>query len=452
MAQHEIRDPIHVFIRLEDDEREVLDSPPFQRLRHIHQLALTFLVYPGATHKRFEHSLGVMELASRIFDVVTHPDNVDEQTVKECPELIDEGKKFYWRTVLRMAALCHDLGHLPFSHAGEEKLLPEGFDHEDLTRGLIQEKMSTIWEEWSPPLVTEDIVKLAVGPAKASDLPDWTTWQYILADIITGGAFGADRMDYLLRDSHYSGVAYGKFDHFRLIDTLRILPMPLEPEEAGSRATEFSLGVELGGLHSAESMLLARYFMFSQVYFHHVRRIYDFHLQDFLQEWLPKRMFSTNLEEHLQLTDNEVTAALLEASRDKQGKGHVHAERILKRRHFKLLYEPKPNDIDVNPSASRAVFKALGCEFGASNFHIDEYPGKNASTHFPVRMRDGEVSSSAGVSDVLTRVPVAKAEYVFVERSIFEQAGTWLRRNQKGIIELEPEQETEDEKQTESKS
>ena len=67
---HEIRDPIHVFIRLDSDEREVLDSKPFQRLREIHQLALTYLVYPGATHRRFEHSLGVMELATRIFDVV----------------------------------------------------------------------------------------------------------------------------------------------------------------------------------------------------------------------------------------------------------------------------------------------------------------------------------------------------------------------------------------------
>ncbi len=67
---HEIRDPIHVFIRLSTDERNIVDTTPFQRLRHIHQLALTYLVYPGATHKRFEHSLGVMELASRVFDVI----------------------------------------------------------------------------------------------------------------------------------------------------------------------------------------------------------------------------------------------------------------------------------------------------------------------------------------------------------------------------------------------
>ena len=72
---HEIRDPIHVFVRLDSDERKVLNSRCFQRLRHIHQLALTYLVYPGATHKRFEHSLGVMELAARVYDVVTNPLN-----------------------------------------------------------------------------------------------------------------------------------------------------------------------------------------------------------------------------------------------------------------------------------------------------------------------------------------------------------------------------------------
>ena len=74
--RHEIRDPIHVFVYLDSEERKVLDSRPFQRLRYIHQLGLSYLVYPGATHKRFEHSLGVMELASRVFDIVTHRDAI----------------------------------------------------------------------------------------------------------------------------------------------------------------------------------------------------------------------------------------------------------------------------------------------------------------------------------------------------------------------------------------
>ncbi len=227
--RHEVRDPIHVFIHFDSDERMVLNSRPFQRLRHIHQLGLSYLVYPGATHKRFEHSLGVMELAGRIFDVVTRREHVTDRIKSLLPEITDDDKLRYWRRVLRMAALCHDLGHLPFSHAAEEALLPSGWNHERLTVELIQSReMQEIWQRMTPPLRSEDIIKLAVGPKKAKDLP-FTDWEAILAEIIVGDAFGVDRMDYLLRDSYHTGVAYGRFDHFRLTDTLRILPPPPSP-------------------------------------------------------------------------------------------------------------------------------------------------------------------------------------------------------------------------------
>ena len=131
---HEIRDPIHVFIKLDSQERQVLDSQPVQRLRHINQLALTYLLYPGATHKRFEHSLGVMELASRIFDVVTHPEHLSDNIRDLFPQINDLDKCKYWRRVLRMAALCHDIGHLPCSHASEDELLPTVWTHEKITR------------------------------------------------------------------------------------------------------------------------------------------------------------------------------------------------------------------------------------------------------------------------------------------------------------------------------
>lgn len=219
---HEFRDPIHTFISVRTDERRVIDSRPFQRLRNIHQLALTYLVYPGATHKRFEHSLGVMELASRIFDVVTSPQNVFHDTVRNI--IPDEEGRRYWKAVLRMAALCHDIGHLPFSHAAEAELLPANYDHERLTKELIySEEMRQIWNSMTPPLRADDIVKLAVGAKKAFPL-QLSTWEAILSEIIVGDAFGADRMDYLLRDSYHAGVQYGTFDQHRLINTLRILP------------------------------------------------------------------------------------------------------------------------------------------------------------------------------------------------------------------------------------
>ncbi len=278
---HEIRDPIHTFIRLDSDERRVLDSRPLQRLRHVHQLALSYLVYPGATHKRFEHSLGVMELASRVFDVVTSSEHIYHDSVRELLPKNDQLR--YWRRVLRMAALCHDVGHLPFSHAAEVELLPEGWDHERLTLEMIRgDEMESLWGDTTPPLRPLDIVKLSVGPGKMAKYAQvdvvsdhdavYTDWEAILAEIIVGDAFGVDRMDYLLRDSYHAGVVYGRFDHYRLIDTLRILPS----EHIGSK--EPVLGVDHGGLRSAEALLLARFFMFSQVYFHPVRRIYDIHL------------------------------------------------------------------------------------------------------------------------------------------------------------------------------
>src|SRR5688572_19714274 len=142
---HEIRDPIHVFVRLDSDERRVVDSDPYQRLRHIHQLAMTYLIYPGATHRRFEHCLGVMEVATRIYDVVTNPRNIAPyESVREIlpePGLID-----YWRRILRMAALCHDMGHLPFSH-GPEDLLPKGIKHETFSLAIIRsDLMKEHWE------------------------------------------------------------------------------------------------------------------------------------------------------------------------------------------------------------------------------------------------------------------------------------------------------------------
>jgi HD superfamily phosphohydrolase len=250
-----------------------------------------------------------MELAGRVFDVITMRDHVLPTVAELIPEIVDRNKLPYWRQALRMAALCHDIGHLPFSHAAEKELLPEGWNHERLTRELIlNSPLREIFEQMTPPLRPLDVVKLAVGKKKAPDL-QFSTWETILAEIIVGDGFGVDRIDYLLRDSHHSGVAYGRFDHYRLIDTLRVLPdAPAEKDHPNTGAPV--LGIDAGGLHSAEALMLARFFMYTQVYFHHVRRIYNIHLKDFLQSWLPGGRFPTDLRQHLQITDNEATAAM----------------------------------------------------------------------------------------------------------------------------------------------
>lgn len=352
---HEIRDPIHVFIKLDSDERRIVDSRPFQRLRHIRQLALTSLVYPGATHSRFEHSLGVMELATRMYDVVTADDHVNDEIKELLPPLGGSFDRTYWRRVLRVAALCHDMGHLPFSHAAEKDLLPEGWTHERLSEGFIRSpEISGILDEMK--LKVDDVVRLALGPEKAEEL-SFDPWETLLAELIVGDAFGSDRMDYLLRDSHHLGVAYGRFDYHRLIDTLRILRQP--PSDESGAVAEVALGVEEGGLRSAEALLLARYFMFSQVYLHPIRRIYDIHLADFLKLWLPGSIFSTDPDAMLAVTDNEVLSALADVARQADSSLGEAAERIVLRRHFKEVYAFNPGDRAINPDATRIVFQQL---------------------------------------------------------------------------------------------
>ncbi len=359
-----------------------MDSRPFQRLRQIHQLALTYLVYPGASHKRFEHSLGVMELADRVFHIVTHPNNLTDDIRAIIPEISETDKRAYWRSVLRMAALCHDLGHLPFSHAAEEVLLPNGCNHESLTIEIIRsDEMQAIWQQMTPPLRSDDIVKLAVGQKGARDLA-FTDLESILAEIIVGDVFGVDRIDYLLRDSYHTGVAYGRFDHNRLIDTMRILPSP--PSSADHQSKEPTLGVEEGGLHSAEALLLARYFMYSQVYFHPIRRIYDIHLRDFLTSFLPTGTFPTEIEAHLEMTDNEVLSALREAAANSTKKGHKYARRIMKREHFKLLYQRNPDDIRRNPDAVQSIYAGVSKEFGKEYIEIDTYAQSGGILDFPI--------------------------------------------------------------------
>jgi len=436
----EIRDPVHVFVRLDKGESRVLDSRPVQRLRHIHQLGLSCLVYPGASHKRFEHSLGVMELATRVFDVVTNKDNVRNGIGRLLPEIQDEDKLRYWRRVLRVAALCHDLGHLPFSHGAEKELLPTGLTHESLTRELILgPDMKSMLGDMTPPLRAEDVAKLAVGHAKVKDVT-FSNWEAILSEIITGDAFGVDRMDYLLRDSHHMGVAYGRFDHFRLIDTIRILSPP--SEDGGKDLPEPAMGVELGGLQSAEAMLLARYFMYSQVYYHHVRRIYDIHLKDFLVNWLPGGQFDTDLERFIRMTDNQVTAAMVDAAYDPCDQLHELARRVVCREHFRLLYERNPEDVKKNREAGSAVYEHAKEKFGPEDVRHDKRTQTGGAPDFPVLMRDERVESSYSLSATLQKLPEAAFDCVFVSPRRRVDAEQWLHNNRDKIIR--PKEENQD--------
>jgi HD superfamily phosphohydrolase len=296
-----------------------------------------------------------------------------------------------------------------------------------LTEELIfSEEMGPLWGEIK--VQAQDVAKLAVGPKKYRGRGEtFTDWEAILAEIIVGDAFGVDRMDYLLRDSHHAGVGYGKFDHFRLIDTIRILP------KAGDTG-EPTLGIDEGGLHSAEALLLARYFMYTQLYFHPIRRIYDIHLKNFLKAWLPGGCFSTKLADHLSQSDNEVTAAMQQAANNPALPGHDPASRIFHRQHHRLFYRRNPNDQKVNPEAGRLIYDAARGQFGDTNVHYDTYTERNRRLDFPVSMQDGRVVSCLGLSDTIKNVPVAAVDFVYVEPRLREDAERWLNGHRDEVI------------------
>lgn len=432
---YEFRDPIYGFITLNEREKAVVDSEPFQRLRHIHQLGLSSLVYPSATHKRFEHSLGVMHLAGRVFDVAArniHPDIRKNETFIE---MADPSNRDYWRGTLRLAALCHDLGHLPFSHVAEIELLPDGWDHERLTVAYIKNGpgMAKLWRR-RPPVYAREIAKLAVGKKKLPKA-EFSVWEEVMSEIIVGDAFGVDRMDYLLRDSYHCGVAYGHFDHHRLIDTFRILP---EFEESSQPA----LGVEEGGLHVAEALLLARYFMFTQVYYHPTRRIMDLHLQQFLSKYLEDSEFSTNLSDHLSTTDNEIYSALLKAAKDSTKPGHEQAARIVNRKHFRLVTKKDIND----PDAGEAIAQEAREKFGKSKIIRDFIPPKSQNINFPVWCNRGKrterVESSVNISAILSKVPPLIIDRIYCAPEIFEDVDDWYQKNRKAILSTVRRRET----------
>jgi len=219
-----IRDPVHGYMEVDTDLLPVLDSPPVQRLRHIKQLGFDYLVYPGANHSRFEHSLGTMHLARLMCNQLSL-DNEDTRLVTA-------------------AALLHDVGHGPYSHVLEQVMREVmGREHDDVRQILESGPINTVLQS------------LDIDPTEVSQI---IAGSHCYAEIIHGD-LDVDRMDYLMRDAHYTGVPYGTVDSHRLIRTTIMCNDRLVLTEAG--------------ISAAESLLMARTLMRPSVYYHHVSRI-----------------------------------------------------------------------------------------------------------------------------------------------------------------------------------
>lgn len=429
--RHELRDGIHGFIVFDQVEKKLIDSAPMQRLRCIHQLAMCYQIYPGAEHKRFEHSLGVMEVASRIFDQLFDSRvRFSDQVHSRISAHLDDDQRQYWRRVVRLAAMLHDVGHLPFSHAAEKELLPEGWNHERLTADIIRySEISEILKEYRPPIDPEDVIDVAWDAKKRAQTEPGKVlgqWKSLLNEIICGNTFGADRIDYLLRDSWHTGVPYGRFDPHRLIAGLILL---VDPSNG-----ELTVGLDIGAIHTAEALLLARYFMYTQVYFHDVRRAYDLHLKEFLWQLLGERPFPTDWKKLLEVSDEEVIVQLREATAEGSHRWHKLASRVHCRKHFRTVYELVSTHKKKRPTIFNDMVAAAVEEFGKEVIRYDSYGPKSESNDFPVMTENNFVESSLQVSGVIATLQPVEIGLIFADPTISERAKGWADDKVKALL------------------
>ena len=331
MRWFEIRDPIYGFIEFNEWERDIINHPVFQRLRRIRQLGLTSMIYPGAMHTRFEHSLGVMHLATKMFDNIIKKDK--NKRLLEDELGYGEGGFERDKQLLRLAALLHDVGHAPFSHASEE-LFPSNpknnkyFKHEDYTVAIIKGPLREAIEKHpingNYRIRADEVSDLIMGNPKI--LGKRVFWKVIISSQLD-----ADRGDYLLRDSLHCGVKYGIYDVERLLVTLALGKDP----ESG----DIKLGVKEGGWHVAESLIIARYQMFTQVYYHKTRRAYDYMLKEALKETIGKYPSPNEIDKFIEYDDYVMWNLM-------KGKNSGWFGKIINRDHIRMVLQTKETPVE----------------------------------------------------------------------------------------------------------
>lgn len=289
-----IKDPIHGYIKVYEHELQLLNTPAFQRLRRIRQLTAAHYVYPGATHTRFSHSLGVMHTSGLFVN------NLLEPFVKSRD--LDKKRAEYYFFLIRLWGLTHDLGHGPFSHTFDIAVLQDfKLNHELMSARIVKEdpEISKIING----LQDLGITSKRLHECLIETREEWKTRRKIGKTKHTENAFyqilkgfySTDIIDYLLRDNHYTGAGYGNFDWQRLILT--------------SQLHLNEVAVDIKAKEALEAFLLSRMFMFATVYYHRTSRAVERVIMDFLEKAKAKinfREFIEKCEKYVTLDEESI--------------------------------------------------------------------------------------------------------------------------------------------------
>jgi len=396
MEEKVFRDPIHGYIRVNNQLIwDCILTKEFQRLRRIQQLGSTSFVYHTGEHSRFAHSLGVYEIVRRMVN------EVDDLRV---------GLNDYEKLTVMLAGLLHDIGHAPFSHSFEHILKKS---HESYSMQIIESDsdIATILNRYNKNLA-HDVVSVLDGSCSNP----------ILHQLISS-QLDADRMDYLLRDSYFTGTKYGEFDLERILRTMRV---------KGNRVV-----VKYSGMHTIEDYIMARYHMYWQVYYHNVcrgfeasllalfKRMFDLYKEDkTIVDKLP--MFKALLENE-QLTNQQMYLLddsccwygfNLMAQMDDKILADL-ASRILKRNIF------KSGDVSQKEAIQKlCAEKGYPLQYYFSCDKQQQSPyhpyGKNMTQSIWVLMEDGAIEELSQVSKIVGAVCEGKDidEKVFYPREL----------------------------------
>ncbi|MBM3194006.1 MAG: HD domain-containing protein [Chlamydiae bacterium] len=376
-------DAIHGFIELDPLETKLIKTLPFKRLTCINQIASASYVYPGGYHKRFDHSLGVMQVVTKIYDkLVSAPHFFDI-----FPDF-DEEKILYWRRVMRLAGLFHDIGHLPFSHTAELQLVGKK-GHERWTMRILRSHFIKPYIE-AAGIHVEDVVKVAVGEDLYGAI--YTPWEKVVSEILTADYFGGDRIDYLLRDAYFTGLSYGNFDHHQLINNLTLL----------MHKGQIMLGLEENGLESCYAMLLSRYFMHKRLYQYERVKPYWFHSKEVVRNFFEGKDYLESVENYIQINDYDIFSEINKALFDPLHKSHDHAKALMDQKEPVHVFPVTSEEIEFLESIGENHF-----------FEKNATQVEKVGLFFPVLLKTGMIVEAQDVAEV--SIPVYTQNWVYAD-------------------------------------